>query len=72
MKKVVVDIVCDKGHSWVKVVARNPKALDLNSQGGSQFGQKCITDQVRNSNNNELNKLRLSWAKLSNTVTELG
>jgi len=47
IKKVVVDIVCEEGHTWVKVVARNPKALDLNSQGGNQFGQKSILDQVK-------------------------
>jgi hypothetical protein len=28
----VTDIVCEEGDCWVKVVARNPKALDLNSQ----------------------------------------
>ena len=32
---------------WIKVVARNPKALDQNSQGGSQFGQRTIIDQVQ-------------------------
>jgi len=47
LKKVVVDIVCEEGQSWVKVVARNPRALDLNSQGGNQFGQKSILDQVK-------------------------
>jgi len=47
IKKVVVDIVCDKGQTWIKVVARNPRALDLNSQGGNQFGQKSIIDQVK-------------------------
>jgi len=46
-KKVNVDIVCDGGFCWVKVVARNPKALQLNSQGGSQYGQRSILDQVR-------------------------
>ena len=50
LKKVVVDIVCEEGQSWVKVVARNPRALDLNSQGGNQFGQKSILDQVKISN----------------------
>lgn len=45
-KKVTVDIVCDKGMEWIKLVARNPKALDQNSQGGSQFGQRTIIDQV--------------------------
>ena len=47
-KKVCVDIVCDKGLTWIKVVARNPRALDQNSQGGNQYGQRCIIDQVGN------------------------
>ena len=45
-KKVTVDIVSEKGHSWIKVVARNPRSLDQNSMGGNQFGQRCILDQV--------------------------
>ena len=45
-KKVNVDIVCDKGATWIKVVARNAKALNQNVQGGSQFGQRNIIDQV--------------------------
>ena len=47
VKKICVDIVCDRGQSWLKVVARNPIALDQNCQGGSQFGQRSFTDQVR-------------------------
>jgi len=47
VKKICVDIVCDKGQSWLKVVARNPIALDQNSQGGSQFGQRSFIDQVK-------------------------
>lgn len=47
VKKIVIDIVCDKGQSWLKVVARNPIALDQNCQGGSQFGQRSFTDQVK-------------------------
>ena len=47
VKKIVVDIVCDQGQSWLKVVARNPIALDQNCQGGSQFGQRSFTDQVK-------------------------
>jgi len=46
-KKIVVDIVCDKGNTWIKVVARNAKALALNSAGGNQFGQRSILDQVK-------------------------
>ena len=47
VKKICVDIVCDKGQSWLKVVARNPIALDQNCQGGSQFGQRSFTEQVK-------------------------
>ena len=45
-KKVTVDVVGESGERWVKVVARSPKALDLNSTGGNQFGQKSFLDQV--------------------------
>ena len=45
-KKVTVDVVGESGARWVKVVARSPKALDLNSSGGNQFGQKSFLDQV--------------------------
>ncbi|XP_023324903.1 UPF0415 protein C7orf25 homolog [Eurytemora carolleeae] len=47
VKKVNVDIVCEGGFTWLKVIARNPKALELNSQGSSQYGQRSILDQVR-------------------------
>ena len=46
LKKITVDIVAEEGRSWIKVVARNPKALDLNSSGGNQFGQRSFLDQV--------------------------
>ena len=45
--QLVVDIVSGGGSGcWIKVVARNPRALAVNSQGGAQFGQKNILDQV--------------------------
>ncbi len=46
-KKITVDVVSEGGLVWTKVVARNPRALDLNSCGGNQFGQRSIMDQVR-------------------------
>jgi len=46
-KKLMVDIVSGRSSSWVKVVARNPRALAVNSLGGAQFGQKNIVDQVK-------------------------
>ena len=42
----MVDIVSGSSGCWIKVVARNPRALAVNSQGGAQFGQKNILDQV--------------------------
>ena len=45
-RKVTVDVVGDNGFLWIKVVARSPKALDLNSSGGNQFGQRSFMDQV--------------------------
>ena len=44
--QLVVDIVSGGSGCWIKVVARNPRALAVNSQGGAQFGQKNILDQV--------------------------
>ena len=44
--QLVVDIVSGGSGCWIKVVARNPRALAVNSQGGAQFGQKNIIDQV--------------------------
>ncbi len=43
---MTVDVVGENGAKWIKVIARNPKALDLNSSGGNQFGQKSFMDQV--------------------------
>lgn len=34
-KRVCVDVVADNGRTWIKVVARNPKALSLLSAGES-------------------------------------
>ena len=44
---MIVDVVSDNGSTWIKVIARHPKALDFNSVGANQFGQKTIIDQVR-------------------------
>ncbi|XP_053592845.1 UPF0415 protein C7orf25 homolog [Microplitis demolitor] len=44
--RLEVDIVCDSGSSWVKVIARNPRALTLISQGNGEFGQKSVIDQA--------------------------
>lgn len=45
-RKLAVDIVCDGGLSWYKVVARNPKSLSQICMGDASFGVKSILDQA--------------------------
>ncbi|KAL7293947.1 hypothetical protein TKK_0012528 [Trichogramma kaykai] len=44
--RLEVDIVCNGGSSWVKVIARNAKALTLISCGNAEYGQKSVLDQA--------------------------
>ncbi|XP_016837845.1 UPF0415 protein C7orf25 homolog [Nasonia vitripennis] len=44
--RLEVDIVCNGGSSWVKVIARNAKALTLISRGNAEYGQKSVFDQA--------------------------
>lgn len=46
-RKLLVDIVCDKGLTWVKVVARNPKSLSQISMGDASFGVRSVVDQAQ-------------------------
>lgn len=46
-KRVCVDVIADDGQTWIKVVARNPKALSLLSAGEGEYGQRTVTDQAR-------------------------
>lgn len=39
-------MVSEGGTVWNKVIARNPKALNLNAIGGQQFGQRSVLQQV--------------------------
>jgi hypothetical protein len=36
-RKVIVDLVANDGHLWVKVIARNARALELHSRGDQVF-----------------------------------
>lgn len=45
--RLEVDIVCDKGSSWIKVIARNAQALTLISFGNAEYGQKSVVDQAK-------------------------
>ncbi|XP_066596080.1 UPF0415 protein C7orf25 homolog isoform X2 [Prorops nasuta] len=44
--RLAIDIVCNNGASWIKVIARNAKALTLISLGNGEYGQKSIIDQA--------------------------
>ncbi|XP_070166514.1 UPF0415 protein C7orf25 homolog [Polyergus mexicanus] len=44
--RLEVDIVCNNGASWVKVIARNARALTLISLGKGEYGQKSVLDQA--------------------------
>ena len=46
-KKLCVDIVSDNGSVWSKVIARSPKALNLNAIGGQQYGQRSVLQNVK-------------------------
>ncbi|XP_060524267.1 UPF0415 protein C7orf25 homolog [Cylas formicarius] len=45
-RKVTVDIVCDNGLTWIKVIARNPKSLSQICMGNSSYGTRSIIDQA--------------------------
>ncbi|XP_034951413.1 UPF0415 protein C7orf25 homolog isoform X2 [Chelonus insularis] len=45
--RLMVDIISDDGNTWIKVIARNPKALSLISLGNGEYGQKSILDQAK-------------------------
>ncbi|KAK0175324.1 hypothetical protein PV327_009081 [Microctonus hyperodae] len=45
--RLEVDIVCNSGDSWVKVIARNARALTLISLGNGEYGQKSVLDQAK-------------------------
>lgn len=46
--RLTVDIICNGGAAWVKVIARNARALTLISLGNGEYGQKSVLDQAQN------------------------
>lgn len=44
--RLEVDIVYNGGSTWVKVIARNARALTLISIGNGEYGQKSVLDQA--------------------------
>lgn len=43
---IVVDVVCCRGQMWVKVVARNSKALTTDLNGDGEYGCKTLVTQA--------------------------
>lgn len=46
-RKLVIDIICDNGLTWMKVIARNPKSLSQICMGDSSYGVRSIFDQAK-------------------------
>ncbi|KAL1505890.1 hypothetical protein ABEB36_005344 [Hypothenemus hampei] len=44
-RKIIVDIICDHGLTWMKVIARNPKSLSQIYMGNASYGVRSIVDQ---------------------------
>lgn len=43
---IVVDVVCDGGRTWKKVIARNPQSLHLIWAGKGQYGSKDVVKKA--------------------------
>ncbi|XP_046387786.1 UPF0415 protein C7orf25 homolog [Ischnura elegans] len=45
--RLCVDVVAEKGRQWMKVVARNPRALSQLCSGAGEYGQRNVIDQAK-------------------------
>lgn len=45
-KTLRIDIVCDHGATWIKVIARNPKSIKDTVEGKGSYGVRSILDQA--------------------------
>lgn len=45
--KIRIDIVCDNGVTWIKVIARNSKLIKAAVEGQTSYGTKSILDQAK-------------------------
>ncbi|XP_018327667.1 UPF0415 protein C7orf25 homolog isoform X2 [Agrilus planipennis] len=45
-RKITIDIICDGGLTWVKVVARNPKSIKQICLGDGSYGVRSVLDQA--------------------------
>ncbi|KAJ8913864.1 hypothetical protein NQ315_003773 [Exocentrus adspersus] len=46
-KKITVDIISNDGLTWIKVIARNPKALSQICMGNTNYGVRSVIDQAQ-------------------------
>ena len=42
---IIVDVICDNGKTWKKVIARNPQSLHLIWAGKGQYGTKDVVQK---------------------------
>ncbi|XP_063909790.1 UPF0415 protein C7orf25 homolog [Zophobas morio] len=45
-RKIVIDIICDGGLTWMKVIARNPKSLSQICMGDASYGVRSVIDHA--------------------------
>ncbi|XP_044259832.1 UPF0415 protein C7orf25 homolog [Tribolium madens] len=45
-RKITIDIICDDGLTWMKVIARNPKSLSQICMGDASFGVRSVLDHA--------------------------
>jgi hypothetical protein len=45
-RKITIDIICDDGLTWMKVIARNPKSLSQICMGDASYGVRSVVDHA--------------------------
>lgn len=46
-RKITIDIICDDGLTWMKVIARNPKSLSQICMGDASYGVRSVIDHAK-------------------------
>ncbi|XP_064212219.1 UPF0415 protein C7orf25 homolog isoform X2 [Tribolium castaneum] len=46
-RKITIDLICDDGLTWMKVIARNAKSLSQICMGNASFGVRSVLDQAQ-------------------------
>lgn len=45
-ESLTIDLICNEGYAWVKVIARQAQALHLVYAGGGHFGERSVVSQA--------------------------